>query len=82
MSKYTVEGRMIHDELKEKIVKWILENKNQWQIVNDCKENFRAYIFDINGNYLIGGENVYNFIVVICDLITGGKLNIDIEKAI
>ena len=45
-------------------------------------KHFRAYIYDANGSHLIGGENVYNFIVVMCDLIAGGKMNIEIDKVI
>lgn len=49
-------------ELKAAIIKWLLENENQWQRVNACTEAFREYIYNKNGNYLIGGESVAEFI--------------------
>lgn len=49
-------------ELKKEIILWLFENENIWQRVNACVENFRDYIYDKNGNYLIGGENVADFI--------------------
>jgi hypothetical protein len=49
-------------ELKKEIILWLFENENVWQRVNACTENFRDYIYDKNGNYLIGGENVADFI--------------------
>ena len=53
---------MMYKELKAAILKWLLENENQWQRVNACKKAFREYIYDKNGNYLIGGETVAEFI--------------------
>ena len=52
----------MYKELKKEIIIWLLEHENEWQRVNACCEVFRPYIFDTNGNYLIGGEVVYNFI--------------------
>ena len=56
-------------ELKKEIIKWLLENENRWQRSNSCKEEFRNYIYDNEGNYLIGGEDVSNFIDKADDLI-------------
>ena len=53
---------MMYKELKSAILKWLLENENQWQRVNSCAEAFREYIYDKSGNYLIGGETVAEFI--------------------
>lgn len=53
---------MMYLELKKAIIDWLIENKNQWQRVTSCAEYFRPYIFNSDGNYLIGGENVYTFI--------------------
>ena len=53
----------MHKELKKTIVYWLLDNENEWQRVNACKEKFRPYIYDADGNYLIGGEEVAEFIV-------------------
>lgn len=50
-------------DLKQAIFNWLLENENQWQRVNACVKAFRAYIYDENGNYLIGGQVVFKFIV-------------------
>lgn len=49
-------------ELKIAIIKWLLENENQWQRVNACTEVFREYVYNKSGNYLIGGEVVAEFI--------------------
>ena len=49
-------------ELKAAIIKWLLENENEWQRVNACTETFREYIYSKSGNYLIGGESVAEFI--------------------
>ena len=59
----------MHKELKKEIIKWLLENENEWQRLNSCKEEFRNYIYDNKGNYLIGGEDVSNFIREADDLI-------------
>ena len=56
-------------DLKKAIIKWLLENENKWQRLNSCKEEFRNYIYDDEGNYLIGGEDVSDFIDKADDLI-------------
>lgn len=56
-------------ELKKAIIEWLLENENQWQRVNSCIEKFRNYIYDSEGNFLIGGETVHDFIVAADKLI-------------
>lgn len=52
----------MYKELKQAVIEWLLENENQWQRVNACRKNFRSYIYDTEGNYLIGGEIVNDFI--------------------
>lgn len=52
----------MYKELKKAIMNWLLENENQWQRVNACREAFRPYIYDADGNHLIGGEIVSKFI--------------------
>ena len=52
----------MYKELKSAILQWLLENEMQWQRVNACIDNFRAYIYDAAGNYLIGGQVVAVFI--------------------
>ena len=59
----------MHKELKKEIINWLLENENKWQRVNSCKEEFRNYIYDDKGSFLIGGEDVYNFIMKADNLI-------------
>ena len=56
-------------ELKKEIIKWLLENENEWQRLNACTKEFRNYIYNDEGNYLIGGEDVSNFIEEADDLI-------------
>ena len=52
----------MNKELKKVIINWLLDNENKWQRVNTCTENFRNYIYDDSGNYIIGGEVVSDFI--------------------
>lgn len=49
-------------ELKKAILDWIIENENRWQRINSCKKEFRSYIYNEQGAYLIGGEEVAQFI--------------------
>jgi len=64
---------MIYKELKKAILLWLLENKNIWQRVNTCVDEFRNYIYSDNGDYLIGGVNVYNFIINADKLLYGNE---------
>ena len=61
----------IRIELKKAIIKWFFENENAWQRTNACREEFRPYIYDDTGNYLIGGEDVSNFISATDKLLYG-----------
>ena len=58
-------------ELKKAIIDWLFENKNAWQRTNACREYFRPYIYNSDGNYLIGGEEVSEFITSADKLICG-----------
>ena len=49
-------------ELKKAIVNFIFDNSNEFQIINATKNNFRLYIYNDQGNYLIGGQEVAEFI--------------------
>lgn len=49
-------------ELKDAIIKAVQDNIDQFQNINYITDKFRAYIYDENGNYLIGGEEVAVFI--------------------
>lgn len=59
----------MYKELKEAILLWLLENENQWQRVNSCTESFKEYIYNKEGDYLIGGKNVADFITAADKLI-------------
>ena len=50
-------------QLKKAIIIWLMDNVNQWQRVNSCVNHFRPYIYNSEGNFLIGGDRVYEFIV-------------------
>lgn len=60
---------MIHKDLKKAIILWLLENENEWNRVTSCYQAFRAYIYNEEGDYLIGGEDVAEFIRKADDLI-------------
>ena len=49
-------------QLKKAIIDFIFENEKQFQINNAVTQKFRAYIYDADGNFLIGGEDVSEFI--------------------
>lgn len=49
-------------ELKKAIVDFIFENEKEFQINNAVTQKFRPYIYDPDGNFLIGGDEVYEFI--------------------
>jgi hypothetical protein len=52
----------MNKELKKAIILWMLDNQNEFQLVNATTKKFRPYIYDSEGEYLIGGEKVSNFI--------------------
>lgn len=52
----------MRNELKLAIVEYLLLNENKWQRVNSCVKEFRPYIYNDKGGYLIGGEEVAQFI--------------------
>lgn len=56
-------------QLKEKIIKYIFDNKDQFQLVNTTITHFREYIYNSKGEYLIGGELIAQFIKKAIDLI-------------
>ena len=63
-------------ELKKAIIDWLFANKNAWQRTNACREYFRPYIYNADGNYLIGGEEVSDFITEADKLIYGQEVDI------
>ena len=52
----------MNQELKKQIVLWMLDNSTEFQLVIACMGKFRPYIFDADGNFLLGGEKVATFI--------------------
>ena len=60
---------MMYMELKKAIIDWLIENKNKWQRVTACHEAFRQYIYNNEGNYIIGGKVVSDFISAADDLL-------------
>ena len=59
---YKLEENLMNKELKKAIINWLLDNENRWQRINECIKEFREYIYNSYGNYLIGGQEVLNFI--------------------
>ena len=49
-------------ELKQAIINFIFDNEKEFQLTNATINNFRLYIYDSTGSYLIGGEDVSKFI--------------------
>jgi hypothetical protein len=56
-------------ELKIVIINFIFDNEKSSQLTNNTVDKFRAYIYDSKGEYLIGGEDVRDFIKRAIDLI-------------
>ena len=54
--------KYISPELRKAIAEYLIENTDSFQILCECMEHFRPYIFDNNGGYAIGGETVADFI--------------------
>ena len=52
----------MNQELKDEIITTIQENKDQFQLNNFIVAYFHGYIYNEQGNYLIGGEKVAQFI--------------------
>lgn len=48
--------------LKLSILNFICCNNTEFQLHNATIAHYRAYIYDAKGEYLIGGEDVSNFI--------------------
>lgn len=57
-------------EFKKAVVDWICEHANEFQLINACVEAFSDYIYDKNGNVLIGGAARLLFIEDACRLLT------------
>lgn len=57
-------------QLKKAIIDYIFENLTDYQLANNVTAKFRNYIYDNSGDYLIGGENVSDFIKKSIDIIS------------
>lgn len=57
-------------ELKQAIINFIFDNEKDFQLVNNAVNKFRNYIYDDRGNFLIGGEEIRDFIKKAIDLLT------------
>lgn len=55
----------MNNELKKAIVNYMIDNSKEFQLGNHTTAKFRAYIYDVNGNYLIGGKEVGEFISIV-----------------
>ena len=55
-------SRIIHPELRRAIVNWLFDNENVFCRSNACSKNFKQYIYDDNGNYIIGGKDIQDYI--------------------
>lgn len=60
----------MNKELKKVIMQFIFDNDKEFSITNATIAKFRPYIYDGDGNYLIGGEEVSEFISNAIKLIT------------
>ena len=57
-------------ELKQAIVNYIFKNIYDFQIINSTIDQFKNYIYDKEGEYLIGGDDIAKFIKDANNLIT------------
>ncbi len=49
-------------ELKQAIINFIFDNESELQLHNATTKYFKEYIYTSKGEYLIGGEDVKDFI--------------------
>lgn len=52
----------IHPDIKIAICEWFGKNIDRFQRINSCCNEFRSYLYDADGNYLIGGKEIGEFI--------------------
>ena len=57
-------------ELKQAIINFIFKNEKVFQLKNTTTTEFKEYIYTSKGEYLIGGEEVYKFILNAIQLLT------------
>ena len=59
-------------QLMQAIFNYLIDNRNEFNLHNTTTKQFRAYIYDDKGEYLIGGEQVSQFISDAIKLINKG----------
>lgn len=52
----------MNHELKDAIIKYVQENKQNSQLINSTAKQFTEYIYSNTGSHLIGGEAIHEFI--------------------
>lgn len=57
-------------ELKQAIINFIFDNEKDFQLVNNTVAKFKNYVYDSEGEYLIGGEDIRDFIHQAIKLLT------------
>lgn len=63
----------MNNELKKAIIEYIFDNLKYMNLVNQTIDHFKAYVYNAEGNYLIGGQGVSDFIKDAIKLIEGEK---------
>ena len=58
--------------LMQAILNYLIDNRNEFNLHNATTKQFRPYIYDDQGEYLIGGEQVSQFISDAIKLINKG----------
>lgn len=56
--------------LMQAIVEYMSDTHNDFQLVNNTVQQFRQYIYDDAGEYIIGGKQVASFIIKAEKLLT------------
>ena len=67
---WLTKGMEMNIELKQAIVNYIFKNIDDFQIINSTIDQFKNYIYDKEGEYLIGGGDIAKFIEDANNLIT------------
>lgn len=60
-------------ELKDQIIKYVQDNKDEFQLVNSTIEHFKEYIYDSKGEYLFGGDLISKWISKFISLYVDNK---------
>ena len=60
----------MNKQLKQEIINFIFENEKVFQLQSITIGNFKEYIYNSQGNYLIGGKDVAEFIGKAVKLLT------------